>query len=143
MNQQRIRFASVLVTTVTAGGLMVILQTPAAARRDAVDVPEGVEVQTRGPVHEAFAQPIEANPGPGQAVPREPPPAIPELSPDERPRGDNVQWIGGYWAWDAERNDFVWVSGTYRKAPPGRQFVPGHWANSSEGWRWVPGFCAG
>src|SRR5437879_3992446 len=82
----------------------------------------GVEVQTRGPVHEAFAQPHDASAAPGPAVPREPPPSIPELAPDERPQGDNVQWIGGYWAWDAERNDFIWVSGTYRNAPPGRQF---------------------
>jgi hypothetical protein len=29
-------------------------------------------------VHEAFAQPFDANPGPSPAVPQEPPPAVPE-----------------------------------------------------------------
>src|SRR5437879_61472 len=104
--------------------------------------PSGIEVQTRGPVHEAFAQPVEPNAGPGAAVPKELPPAIPEEPPEERPQGDHVQWIGGYWAWDADRNDFIWVSGAYRNAPPGRQFVPGHWVHSSDGWRWVSGFWA-
>lgn len=105
-------------------------------------VTPGVEVQTRGPVHEAFAQGYEPVQGPGPLVPKEPPPAIRELAPQERPQGDNVQWIGGYWSWDSERNDFVWVSGTFRNPPPGRQFAPGHWVNTPEGWRWVPGFWA-
>jgi hypothetical protein len=104
--------------------------------------PAGVEVQTRGPVHEAFAQPNDQVAGPGPAVPKEPPPVIAELPPEERPQGDNVQWLGGYWAWDAERNDFVWVTGTYRNAPPGRQFIPGRWVNTPDGWRWVSGYWA-
>src|SRR5687767_12022691 len=58
-----------------------------------------VEVQTRGPVHEAYAQPFDATPEPNMAVPKAPPEPIPELPPEERPEGDNVQWIGGYWAW--------------------------------------------
>jgi hypothetical protein len=102
----------------------------------------GVEVLTRGPVHEAFAEPFDANAAPGPAVAKEPPPPIPEAPPEERPQGDNVQWIGGYWAWDADRSDFIWISGTYRNAPPGRQFVPGHWVNTNDGWRWVAGYWA-
>jgi hypothetical protein len=113
-----------------------------AQEPDPSAVPPGIEVQTRGPIHEAFAQPNDLNFGPSPAVPKAPPPPLPEQPPDVAPQGDNAQWIGGYWAWDAERNDFIWVSGTYRNAPPGRQFVPGHWVNTAEGWRWVPGFWA-
>jgi len=109
---------------------------------DSITPPDGMEVLTRGPVHEAFAQPFNSIVGPGPAVAKEPPPPIPESPPEERPQGNNVQWISGYWAWDADRNDFLWVSGTFRNAPPGRQFIDGHWANTPDGWRWIPGFWA-
>src|SRR5207245_2414464 len=101
----------------------------------------GIEVQTRGPVHEAFAQPADSGPPPD--APQQPPDPIPEQPPAERPDGENVQWIPGYWAWDAEQNRFLWVSGTYRDAPPGRQFVPGYWTQDGLAWRWVPGFWNG
>ena len=35
-----------------------------------------------------------------------------------------MAWIPGYWAWDDERNDFLWISGIWRALPPGRQWVP-------------------
>ena len=36
--------------------------------------PDGVEVQTRGPIHEAFAEPVQsAAPAPTIVVPRQPP----------------------------------------------------------------------
>jgi hypothetical protein len=53
-----------------------------------------------------------------------------------------VQWIGGYWAWDGDRQDFLWVSGVWRVPPPGRQWVPGYWNQVDGGWQWVPGFWA-
>src|SRR5437588_12714238 len=93
--------------------------------------------QASGPIHEAFAQPLDINPQAGPVVPKQPPPPIPEVPPDQRPEGANVQWIGGYWAWDADRNDFLWVSGVYRDIPPDRQYVPGSWTNTADGWRWV------
>jgi hypothetical protein len=101
-----------------------------------------VEPQTFGPVHEAFAQPTESTPEPSLAVPKEPPPPVPELPPEQQPEGRNVEWVPGYWSWQAEKSDFVWVSGIWRDAPPGEQFVPGYWTNTAEGWRWVPGFWA-
>src|SRR5438046_576528 len=64
-----------------------------------------IEVQTRGPVHEAFAQPQDLTPAPGLPVPKEPPPPIREEPPEQRAAGDNMQWIDGYWAWDADRRD--------------------------------------
>src|SRR4051812_11203301 len=65
-----------------------------------------IEVQTRVPTPRAFARPQDLS-HPGAVVPKDPPPAIPEEAPDLRPEGDNVQWIGGYWAWDGDRGEFV------------------------------------
>src|SRR5690349_195916 len=58
-----------------------------------VDLQKGIEIQGRGQIHEAFAQPLETQPEPAQPVPKEPPPTIPEQPPEQRPEGDNVQWI--------------------------------------------------
>lgn len=102
-------------------------------------LPQGVEVLTRGPVHEAFAQVPDVNPVPTPVVPKQPPAPIDELPPDQKPEGENVQWIPGYWAWDSEQSDFVWVSGIWRVPPPGRQWVPGHWQQVQGGWQRVSG----
>jgi hypothetical protein len=93
-------------------------------------------------VHEAFAQPWQANAGPNNPVPQKPPEPIPEEPAAEKPAGENVQWIPGYWQWDPDRNDFVWASGTWRKAPEGRHWVPGYWTGTAEGYRWVSGHWA-
>jgi hypothetical protein len=90
---------------------------------------QGAQVLTRGPVHEAFAGIITFNPQAGIMVTKAPPDVIEELPPEEKPEGDNVTWIPGYWAWDAERSDFLWVSGTWRALPPGRQWMAGYWGN--------------
>ena len=79
---------------------------------------QGVEPLEKGPVHEAFAQPTAKNPQAGPIIRKQPPKAIEELPPEQKPEGDNVQWIKGYWAWDAERNDFIWVCGFWRVPPP-------------------------
>ena len=63
-----------------------------------------------------------------------------ELPPDQRPDGMNVAWIPGYWTWDDDRDDFIWVSGVWRDLPPGRQWVPGYWAPSGGGSQWISGF---
>lgn len=130
-----------------AGGSAAILALASFGVAPAQDVadpklPDGIEVRTHGPVHEAFAQPSDLQPVPGQVVPKEPPPPVPEEPPEERPEGDNVQFIPGYWAWDPDENQFLWVSGSYRNVPVGRQWVAGHWVRSDEGWRWVPGLWA-
>lgn len=100
---------------------------------------EGMQVLTRGPVHEAFAEPVVYDPRPGPVFPNAPPQPVQELPPDQRPVGVNVQWIPGYWAWDDSRNDFIWISGLWRDVPPGRQWVPGYWAQVETGFQWVPG----
>jgi hypothetical protein len=101
-----------------------------------------VEVLTRGPVHEAFAETITFDPEPGIVAPKTPPDPIEEVTPDQRPEGANVSWIPGYWAWDDERNDFLWVSGIWRALPPGRQWVPGYWGPSQQGSQWTSGYWA-
>jgi hypothetical protein len=110
-------------------------QPPAASE-------EGVEVLTRGPVHEAFAETITFDPEPGIVAPQAPPDPIEEVAPDQRPEGANVTWIPGYWGWDDERTDFLWVSGIWRALPPGRQWVPGYWGPSRQGSQWTSGYWA-
>ncbi|QJW99935.1 hypothetical protein FTUN_7558 [Frigoriglobus tundricola] len=102
----------------------------------------GVDVQARGPVHEAFAQPSDLQPAPGPVVTKQPPEPIEELPPDQKPEGDNVQWIPGYWAWDDGTQNFMWISGCWRDVPPGRRWLPGHWQPVDGGWVWVAGFWA-
>ena len=57
--------------------------------------------------------------GPGAVVPKQPPDPIPEVPPDQKPEAENAQWLPGYWAWDEDRKDFIWVSGFWRVPPPG------------------------
>jgi hypothetical protein len=102
----------------------------------------GAQVLTRGPVHEAFAGIVTFNPEPGVVVTKAPPDVIEEVPPEERPEGDNVTWIPGYWAWDDERSDFLWVSGTWRALPPGRQWMAGYWAKTTQGYQWTSGYWA-
>ncbi len=116
-------------------------QTPLFQQSQA-DMDGGAQVQTRGPVHEAFAETITFDPKPGMVVKQAPPEPIEELAPDQRPDGANVDWIPGYWAWDDERNDFLWISGVWRALPPGREWVPGYWGRSSRGYQWTPGLWA-
>ena len=49
------------------------------------------------------------------------------MPPDQKPAGQNIQWIPGYWGWDVSRNDYLWVSGIWREPPPNSQWVPGYW----------------
>jgi len=103
---------------------------------------DDVQVLARGPVHEAYAEPSEREPKPTPVIPREPPKPIEELPPDQKPEGENVQWMPGYWSWEDEKKDFLWVSGFWRKAPPGRTWMPGSWSKVADGWQWTGGFWA-
>ena len=116
-----------------------VLSIAVTARAEVV---RQVQVEGRGPLHEAYAQPWNQNPRPNEAVAEKPPEPVAEEPPDDRPPGDGVQWIPGYWQWDDDKKDFVWVSGLWRDAPNGRRWVQGYWANTAEGWRWVNGHWA-
>lgn len=102
----------------------------------------GQQVLTRGPIHEAFGQPTVFNPKPGLLIPKKPPEPVEELPPDEKPEGDNVAWMGGYWSWDEEKDDFMWISGFWRVLPPGRQWMPGYWNENAGQYQWVGGYWA-
>ncbi len=100
--------------------------------------PAGIETLTQGPIHEAFANPPDLDPTPGPIVTRQPPEPIAEEPPEFMPEGST--WIPGYWIWDDERSDFIWVTGAARVPPPGMQYVPGYWTEVDGGWQRVAGF---
>lgn len=128
-------------------GAMLTAYTPGLAQDAAPppavpteELPAGSEVLTGGPVHEAFAQPVSMDAQAPILVPQQPPENLQEVPPAERPAGAGIVWVPGYWAWDAERNDFIWVSGCWRNAPPTTYWVPGHWLAAGTGWQWIGGF---
>ena len=103
-------------------------------------VAEQPEALTSGPVHEAFAGPVDLDVQEGLVVSEEPPPAIAEVPPAEGPEGDDFTWMPGYWGWDRNRNGYVWVSACWRAAPPNMSWMPGYWTRRPDGWEWTPGF---
>ncbi|HUU96440.1 MAG TPA: hypothetical protein VM487_11920, partial [Phycisphaerae bacterium] len=107
--------------------------------QDDLGLDDEFEIMARGPIHEAFAAPVVFDPEPGLVVPSPPPEYIEEMPPDERPEG-NVVWIGGYWSWDDESGNYLWLSGIWRDVPPGRQWVPGYWRQSPKGHQWISGY---
>ena len=58
-----------------------------------------------------------------------------------KPEGDSAVWIPGYWNWDDERKDFLWVSGVWRVPPPGFRWMPGYWHDlQGQGYQWTSGY---
>ena len=131
-----------MVTALATLGANLGMHKASAVQPGEAGVEQGVQVLTRGPVHEAFAEIVTFDPEPGIVVPKRPPAAIEELPPDQRPEGANVAWIPGYWGWDDERSDFLWLSGIWRDLPPDRQWVPGYWGKSAQGFQWTSGYWA-
>jgi hypothetical protein len=129
------RFASRLLS----GMLLAVLLAGSHARGQDAPPADGVEPQARGPIHEAYAAPADGQAAPGRVIDRQPPEPIEEIPAEQKPAGDNVQWISGYWAWDDARSDFLWVSGFWRVPPPGRTWVPGSWRKVDGGFQWVSG----
>src|SRR5205809_1081297 len=85
-----------------------VSQEHANPPKDDLVLQNPIEVQTRGPLHEAYAQPFDMKTEPGPMLPKEPPPPINEEPPEQRPEAENAQWIPGYWSWDLERKDYLW-----------------------------------
>lgn len=145
-----IRLSFMLGLGILGLGLMLILGPRGRAEppsqnggaRESPSQQEGVEFLARGPIHEAFAQPTIRAPRSSAIISKQPPKPVEELPPDQKPEGDHVQWIPGYWAWDDDASNFLWVSGTYRAVPPGRHWVPGHWNHADDGWQWIAGLWA-
>jgi hypothetical protein len=129
------------MTLLTAGGLLAQTPPPPPTPPALQPAPDsGVDPLTRGPIHEAFAEPDTTTPDPSPIIPNRPPDGIDEIPPDQRPDGANVAWIPGYWAWDDDTGNFVWVSGFWRDVPPDRQWVPGYWIAVEGGYQWVHGY---
>ena len=139
MKSQSFSILGAVSAIVAALAMPLCVATAAAQATPAEDV----QVLTRGPVHEAFAETVNFNPLPGIIVKATPPAAIEELPPEQQLEGDNVTWISGYWMWDDEPNDFIWISGIWRNLPPGRQWVPGYWSQTGDGqYQWTSGYWA-
>lgn len=140
MNQRLIRLIG-LFAILAWMGMGPVSFRPAAAQETAPGVEKGVDVLTYGPIHEAFAETVAFDPEAGIVVSKAPPDAIKEIPPEQKPEGD-VEWIPGYWAWDDDRNDFIWVSGIWRAIPPDRQWIPGYWVKAEGGFQWISGYWA-
>ncbi|WP_052574060.1 YXWGXW repeat-containing protein [Haloferula sp. BvORR071] len=130
-----------LLATITAFSACGTLLSPIVAQGQEA-VSQDTEVLTRGPVHEAFAETVSFEPEAGALISTQPPEAIDELPPEQELEGDNVTWIAGYWSWDEDLNDFMWVSGVWRNVPPDREWVPGYWNEVGAQWQWVSGYWA-
>src|SRR5262245_19075581 len=135
----RFRIPAILLALAGLGTLLLI-QSPVTTQDPPVaPAPDQYEVLARGPVHEAYAEPVDFQPEAGPVATKPPPAPIDELPPDQKPQGDDVEWIPGYWAWDDETRDYLWVSGFWRDMPPGQRWVPGTWQEAADGWHWTPG----
>ncbi len=115
-----------------------------ASRRVACTAGRGLRSGRRrigaGPVHEAFAEQTSPEAEPGITVSKPPPEPVNEVPPEMKPEGDDVVWIPGYWFWDDDRSDYLWVSGVWRRIPPGRRWVPGYWQEAGSSYQWIAGF---
>jgi hypothetical protein len=133
----KLRTFNLLTTLLGAASLLVVDArfSPAQERGR-----EAITVLTRGPVHEALAEQFDREVTPGLRIAKEPPEPLRELPPEHQPEGKGIAWIPGYWAWDDEAEDFLWVSGLWRIAPPKHRWVPGAWARDENGYRWASGF---
>jgi len=141
----RWKCVALTVAVAVAGVVVTGMSTCPAAEPSLPAAPvagEDAEPLLRGPLHEAFAEPVPLNPQPATIVPKQPPEPIDELPPEAKPADENVIWIPGYWAWDDERQDFIYVSGVWRVPPQDRRWIPGYWTQADGGYQWVSGFWA-
>jgi len=133
------QFTTKTLGTIALAAAMFLISGTTANAYDASYSDDGMEVLTTGALHEAYAEPTQLNPADGVVTFKAPPEAIEEIPPSEKPQGE-VIWIPGYWSWDVERDDYIWISGVWRVPPYNRSWVPGYWTRVNGGWSWVSGF---
>jgi hypothetical protein len=103
----------------------------------------GIRGERQALQHEALQPSGERGRQPGAEVHvRKEPPAAVEERPSTRRPGLRAQWVPGYWAWDVQRNDFVWIGGMWQVPPPGTFWLAGRWLRDADGWYRVPGLWA-
>jgi hypothetical protein len=120
----------------------------------------GYAVLLAGPVHEALLmrtelsvdglEPIFVTQSPPAAVLERPAdsgnanslPSVPKFEGNPKLAESSVKWIAGYWSWLEAAQRYVWVSGVYRAAPPGREWIAGSWTETNDGHRWRNGYWA-
>jgi len=107
---------------------------PAGAASDKI-----VEL-TRGPINQGFAEMTNMTPQPAPPVAKQPPAPIDEAPPDAKPDNPEATWVPGYWSWDPESSNYIWVSGSWRVPPPGHRWIPGYWSENDGNYQWVAGF---
>lgn len=130
-----------LVAVVVIHAIECLGQQPQSThRRPTKPTAAAFDFLLRGPIHEGFAQPAVLDAAPPLQVPKRPPPAQREFPPAIRPAANQTLWLPGYWGWEEEQEDFVWVSGVWRVPPPGMRWVPGYWSARDDNFAWTPGF---
>jgi len=95
-------------------------------------------VYEKGPVHEAFVTASSEGGVILQSIALRPPAPVNENRPPQCHA--EAIWIPGYWAWVKNIENFVWVSGVWRKPPPDHVWISGYWKQFDRGWAWVRGF---
>lgn len=137
-------FITVLFSTIIIGGGIcpVIGYQESPSNIEETDITEEMDILDTGPIHEAFAESSTSDTEPGIVVPKAPPDPIEEIPPKQEDLDEDAEWISGYWAWDDERNDYIWISGTWRVPPLGRHWVAGYWAEVGHGYQWISGYWA-
>jgi WXXGXW repeat (2 copies) len=86
---------------------------------------------------------LKSDDGAGRAArvysPQQPPAPVAERPARRRP-SPRALWVPGYWDWDADRGEFVWIGGDWQVPPTGMIWVGGRWARDQRGWYRVAGF---
>lgn len=98
---------------------------------------EGPKIYRGGFIHEALMT-QEYGETLLNGVPMGPPTNIREKRP--RNTDGDLVWISGYWDWSNELKDFYWISGVWRRPPPGHIWTPGFWQNYGSEWVRIHGF---
>lgn len=78
---------------------------------------------------------VQAAPRISQALDREPPAALYEATPSERP---GYVWTPGCWKWDGKR--MVWGFGRWISKRQGYDWVPDGWEKRADKWYFAEGY---